>query len=284
MTNGVYPSENLYIPHLMRIASAADETHDVRTLTLEFDNAEVPPGFEWQAGQFGHFTIFGAGECVFTITNPPTRGGHIECTFREVGKVTNALRNLSIGQTVGFRGPYGNSFPLDEWRGKNLVFVGGGIGMAAVHAPLQAALDNRDDYGDILILNGARSSADVVYKSEMKEWETIEGVRVVQAVDPGGEDDEWTGEVGLIPDVFKKLEPPRENTIVVICGPPIMLHFMLIALDELGYSLDQIVTTLENKMKCGIGQCGRCNVGRFFVCRDGPVVTAAQLESMPADL
>lgn len=274
---------NPYIPHLMRIASAADETHNVRTLTLEFPDSELPAGFEFESGQFGHFTIFGAGECVFTITNPPSRGGHIECTFREVGKVTNALWNLSVGQTVGFRGPYGNSFPLEEWHGKDLVFVGGGIGMAALHSPLQAALDDRESFGDILILNGARSTIDVVYRDEMKEWEAIDGVRVVQTVDPGGEDDEWTGEVGLLPDVFKELNPSSENTIVVICGPPIMLHFMLIALDELKFDLEQIVTTLENKMSCGIGLCGRCNVGRFFVCKDGPVVTAAQMKNMPAD-
>lgn len=284
MTNGASVNSNLYMPHLMRIADAVDQTHDVRTLTLEFEDSGPPADFGWEVGQFGHFTVFGAGECVFTITNPPGRGGHIECTFREVGKVTNALRNLSVGQTVGFRGPYGNSFPMDEWRGKNLVFIGGGIGMAALHSPLQAALDKRDNYGDILILNGARSTTDIVYRSEMEDWEAINGVRVVQTVDPGGEDDDWTGEVGLIPEVFKKLDPTSENTIVVICGPPIMLHFMLIALDELGFVPEQIVTTLENKMKCGIGQCGRCNIGRFFVCRDGPVVTAAQLNSMPADL
>ncbi len=284
MMNGTGIQANPYIPYLMRIANATDETHDVRTLTLELADSEPPADLTWESGQFGHFTIFGSGECVFTITNPPSDSGKIECTFREVGKVTNALRNLSVGQTVGFRGPYGNSFPLDEWRGKNLVFVGGGIGMAALHSPLQATLDSRDDYGDILILNGARSTIDIVYRDEMKEWESIAGVKVVQAVDPGGEDDEWTGEVGLIPEIFKKLNPTPDNTIVVICGPPIMLHFMLIALDELNFELEQIVTTLENKMKCGIGQCGRCNIGRFFVCRDGPVVTAAQLKSMPADL
>ncbi|MDP6667499.1 MAG: FAD/NAD(P)-binding protein, partial [Dehalococcoidia bacterium] len=250
--NGVHPSSNLYVPHLMRIADATDETHDIRTLTLEFADAVAPADFAWKVGQFGHFTIFGAGECVFTITNPPSRGGHIECTFREVGKVTNALRNLSVGQTVGFRGPYGNSFPMDDWKGKNLVFIGGGIGMAALHSPLQAALDDREAYGDILILNGARSTIDVVYRDEMAEWEAIDGVRVVQAVNPGGEDADWKGEVGLIPEVFKKLGATSENTIVVICGPPIMLHFMLIALDELGFVKEQIVTTLENKMKCGI--------------------------------
>lgn len=277
-------SINPFLPHLMRIAEARDETPDVRTLHLEFLQPHVASGLQWKSGQFGHFSVFGAGESVFTITNPPTRSGHIECTFRDVGKVTSSLRALSPGQTIGFRGPYGNCFPMEEWVGKDLVFVGGGIGMAALHAPLRMALDHRDDFGDILILNGARSVADVVYKEEMKEWEAISGVTVTRAVDPGGETPEWDGEVGLIPDVFERLNPSPDGSIVVTCGPPVMLHFMLVALDKLGFAPEQIVTTLENKMKCGIGQCGRCNVGPFFVCRDGPVITAAQLNALPSDL
>lgn len=272
------------MPHLARITEAREETPDVRTLRLEFVEPDVSSSLTWRAGQFGHFSIFGAGESVFTITNPPTRRGYIECTFREVGKVTNALRSLSVGQMIGFRGPYGNHFPLDEWHGKDLLFVGGGIGMAALHAPLQYALDSRADFGDILILNGARGVSDVVYKEEMKDWEAIDGVRVVQTVDPGGETAEWDGQVGLIPDVFSELEPSPDGSIVITCGPPIMLHFMLIALDKLGFAPEQVITTLESKMKCGIGQCGRCNVGPFFVCRDGPVVSAAQLKSLPSDL
>ncbi len=282
--NGNGPGRNPFMPHLARITEAREETPDVRTLRLEFVEPDVSSSLTWRAGQFGHFSIFGAGESVFTITNPPTRRGYIECTFREVGKVTNALRSLSVGQMMGFRGPYGNHFPLDEWHGKDLLFVGGGIGMAALHAPLQYALDSRADFGDILILNGARGVSDVVYKEEMKEWEAIDGVRVVQTVDPGGETEEWDGEVGLIPDVFGELEPSPDGSIVITCGPPIMLHFMLIALDKLGFAPEQVITTLESKMKCGIGQCGRCNVGPFFVCRDGPVVSAAQLKSLPSDL
>lgn len=273
-----------FIPHLMRITQVREETHDVRTIRLEFVEPEVASGMEWRAGQFAHFSTFGSGEAVFTIANPPNGDGHIECTFREMGKVTDALGRLSVGQTVGFRGPYGNCFPIEEWKGRDLFFVGGGIGMAAVHAPLQFALDHRDDFGEITVLNGARSVADVVYKDEMKEWEEIDRVRVVRTVDPGGETPEWDGEVGLIPQVFEQLQPKVDGGIVVTCGPPIMLHFMLIALDKLGFSLDQIVTTLENKMKCGVGQCGRCNVGRFFVCRDGPVITAAELKTLPADM
>jgi len=126
--------------------------------------------------------------------------------------------------------------------------------------------------------------ADLVYKAEMREWERIEGVRVVRTVDPGGEAPGWDGEVGLIPDVFERLRPEPDGRIVVVCGPPIMLRFMLVALDRLGFPPEHVVTTLENKMKCGVGLCGRCNVGRFFVCLDGPVITAAKLKSLPADL
>lgn len=275
---------NRFLPHLMRIADVRAETPDVRTLRLEFAEPEVASGLAWRAGQFAHFSVFGAGESVFTIANPPTRGGHIECTFKELGKVTSAFGSLSAGQTVGFRGPYGNSFPVEEWQGRDIAFVGGGIGMAAVAAPLRLVLDNRGDFGDVLILNGARTAHDLVYKDELKEWERIDRVRVVRAVDPGGETPGWDGEVGLIPDVFERLGAEPDGRIVVVCGPPIMLRFMLLALDRLGYRPEQIVTTLENKMKCGIGLCGRCNVGRFVVCRDGPVLTAAQLKTLPADM
>ncbi|HLG07736.1 MAG TPA: FAD/NAD(P)-binding protein [Gaiellaceae bacterium] len=275
---------NGFLPHLMRIAELRQETPDVRTLCLEFADRSVASGFEWRAGQFALFSSFGAGECVFTIANPPTRGGRIECTFKRLGKVTTSLERLSTGELVGFRGPYGNSFDVEGWRGRNLVFVGGGIGMAAVAAPLRYVLDRREEYGEVVLLNGARTVPDVVYKDEMQEWEAIDGVRVVRAVDPGGEEPGWKGEVGLIPAVFERLGLKPDGRTVVVCGPPVMLHFMLLTLDKLGYSREQVVTTLENRMTCGVGHCGRCNVGRFVVCRDGPVVTAARLNDLPEDL
>ena len=277
-------ARSTFAPHLMRVADVRGETPDVRTLRLDFVDPGIASSLEWRAGQFGHVSVFGAGESVLTIANPPSRGGHVECTFRDIGKVTGSLGSLSVGQVVGFRGPYGNCFPLSEWRGRDLAFVGGGIGMAAVAAPLRFVLDNRADFGDVLVLNGARTVADLVYKAEMREWERIEGVRVVRTVDPGGEAPGWDGEVGLIPDVFERLRPEPDGRIVVVCGPPIMLRFMLVALDRLGFPPEHVVTTLENKMKCGVGLCGRCNVGRFFVCLDGPVITAAKLRSLPADL
>ncbi len=270
-----------YLPQLMRISAQREETSDVRTLRLEQLH---PAPLNWRAGQFGMFSVFGLGESAFTIANPPTRGDHIECTFREVGKVTTGLRRLSVGQVIGFRGPYGNSFPVEEWRGKDLIFVGGGMGMAALHAPLRYVLDNRNEYGEVVILNGARGVADLVYTEEMVEWASIRGVKVVRTVDPGGETPEWDGEVGLIPQVFEKLGPQPADRVVVVCGPPVMLRFMLQSLDRLGFHPEQIVTTLENRMKCGLGHCGRCNVGPFYVCRDGPVITVAELQLLPPEV
>ncbi len=156
--------------------------------------------------------------------------------------------------------------------------------MSAVAAPLRFVLDRRADFGDVVVLNGARTVADLVFKDEMDEWARIERVRVVRTVDPGGEAPGWNGEVGLIPDVFERLGLEPDGRVVVVCGPPIMLHFMLLTLDKLGFEPEQVVTTLENRMKCGVGECGHCNVGRFVVCRDGPVITAAQLATLPADM
>ena len=280
---------NPYRPSLMRIDGFHDETPDVRTLRLRFvDAGEAEVFTGWEPGQFGQFTVFGAGESVFALANAPWRpnGGsvpEIECTFRRVGKVTSALSALSQGQVVGFRGPYGNHFPVDDWKGKDLVFIGGGIGMAALRSAVLEVLRRKEEYGEVVVLNGARTVADMVYTEEMSSWQEACGVRVVRTVDPGGETEDWPGEVGLLPNVFEGLGLGADGRIVVACGPPIMLHYLFLSLGKVGYSPDQVVTTLENKMKCGLGHCGRCYVGPFSVCRDGPVVTWARLNELPKD-
>jgi NAD(P)H-flavin reductase len=241
----------------------------------------------WHPGQFGEYTVFGSGESVFALANAPNGDDPsarvIECTYRAIGKVTLALRERNVGDVIGFRGPYGNAFPLDDWRGKDLVFLGGGIGMAALRAAIHAVLRDRRDYGEVVILNGARTVPDMVYRGEMPEWEKLDGVRLVRAVDPGGETEDWDGEVGMIPDVFERLGLSPDRRIVAACGPPIMLHYLFKTLDKMGYAPEQVITTLENKMKCGFGQCGRCNVGSFYVCRDGPVVSWKQMQALPDD-
>jgi len=274
---------NVYEPYLMTIDDVIDETSDTRTLRLKFQDDTVAESFDFRAGQFGEYSAFGAGECTFCIASPPTRRGYLECTFKSAGKVTSALRDLNPGDTVGFRGPYGNHFPLNEMEGKDLVFIAGGIGLAPVRCVIWNVLDQRDKYGKVTIVYGARSVGDLCYKRELQEWGERPDVTLWQTVDPGGETPEWKGDVGFVPTVLEKASPSAENACAILCGPPIMIKLTLPTLKKLGFEDDRIYTTLENRMKCGIGKCGRCNIGHVYVCQDGPVFTAAQLAALPPE-
>ena len=272
--------KNIYLPHLATIEAIVDETPDVRTLRLVFRDEATRENFTFRAGQFAEYSAFGAGESTFCIASPPTRKGYIECCFRGVGRVTEALRGLEVGDTVGVRGPYGNSFPIEEFFGKSLVFVAGGIALPPLRTVIWNCLDLRDKFKDITIVYGARSVADLVYKRELAEWEARDDVNLVKCVDPGGETPEWDGKVGFVPTVLGEAAPCSENTVALVCGPPIMIKFTLPVLEKLGFTEDTIYTTLENRMKCGVGKCGRCNVGNVYVCKDGPVFTARQVKAM----
>ncbi len=274
---------NVYQPHLVRIAEIIDETADTRTLKLELQDERVRESFAFKAGQFGEYSVFGAGECTFCIASPPTRKEHIECTFKQVGKVTCAMRELEVGDTMGFRCPYGNSFPLDAMEGKNLLFIAGGIGLAPVRCVILNTLDLRDRFKDITIVYGARSVGDLVYRRELDEWAARDDVGLFQTVDPGGETPDWKGEVGFVPTVLEKAAPRADEAYAVICGPPIMIKLTMPVLEKLGFPEDRIYTTLENRMKCGIGKCGRCNIGPVYVCKDGPVFTAEQIAALPPE-
>jgi sulfhydrogenase subunit gamma (sulfur reductase) len=274
---------NLYQPHLMDIREVVDETVDTRTLKLVFRDSALADRFEFKAGQFGEYSVFGAGECTFCIASSPTRRGYIECSFKKVGKATSAMRQLEVGNTIGFRGPYGNWFPLDQMAGKNLVFIAGGIGLAPVRCVIWNALDLRSQFRDVTIVYGARSVSDLVYKRELEEWSKRPDVKLWQTVDPGGETPDWKGHVGFVPNIVEKAAPSAQDAFAVVCGPPIMIKFTLPVLRKLGFTEERIYTTLENRMKCGIGKCGRCNIGPVYVCKDGPVFTAAQLKTLPAE-
>lgn len=274
---------NIYLPYLATIEDIYEEAPDVRTFRLVFKDEKVRDSFDFKTGQFGLYSAFGAGESTFCIASSPTRKGYIQCTFRRGGRVTGALSELGIGDTMGFRGPYGNWFPIDEWKGKNLVFIAGGIGLPPVRSVIWNCLDRRQDFGDITIVYGARTVADLVYKNELAHWEGMDDIKLVQAVDPGGETPDWKGKVGFVPTVLEQAAPSHDNAIAVTCGPPIMIKFVLQALNKLGFSDEQVYTTLENKMKCGVGKCGRCNVGDIYICKEGPVYTAAEVKRMYPD-
>ncbi|MBI5327695.1 MAG: FAD/NAD(P)-binding protein [Deltaproteobacteria bacterium] len=274
---------NIYLPYLATIEDIYEEAPDVRTFKLVFKDPKVRDGFDFKTGQFGLYSAFGAGESTFCIASSPMRKGYIQCTFRKGGRVTGALSDLGVGDTMGFRGPYGNWFPLDEWKGKNFVFIAGGIGLPPVRSVIWNCLDRRQDFGDITIVYGAKSVADLVYKNELAQWNQMSDVKLVQTVDPGGEAHDWKGKVGFVPTVLEQAAPSPKNAIAITCGPPIMIKFVLQALNKLGFSDEQVYTTLENKMKCGVGKCGRCNVGDIYICKEGPVYTAAEVKKMYND-
>ncbi|HWS01347.1 MAG TPA: FAD/NAD(P)-binding protein [Prolixibacteraceae bacterium] len=275
--------KNTYLPYLMTIEKITKEAPGVKTFRLKFQDEAEAAAFEFQAGQFGEYSAFGEGESTFCIASSPTRKGYIECTFRDTGRVTSGLSSLEEGSTMGFRGPYGNVFPMDEWKGKNLLFIAGGIALPPMRCVIWNALDLRENFKDITIVYGARTVKDLVYKSELKEWAERPDVRMVTTVDPGGETADWQGEVGFVPTVVEKAAPSAENTIAIVCGPPVMIKFTFPVLEKLGFRDDQIYTTLENRMKCGVGKCGRCNVGKLYVCKDGPVFSKEELNLIPAE-
>lgn len=276
-------NDNIYIPYQMKIEKVTIEAPFVKTFRLRFINEDEGKLFNFKAGQFGEYSAYGEGESTFCIASSPTREGYIECTFRQAGRVTSSLSGLDVGDTVGFRGPYGNIFPIEEWYGKSLLFIAGGIALPPMRCVIWNCLDLRDKFKDITILYGAKCEDDLVYKHELEEWKNRPDVNLIVTVDPGGESPEWTGEVGFVPTILDKIAPKSENTIAIVCGPPIMIKYTFPVLEKYGFGDTAVYTTLENRMKCGFGKCGRCNIGKVFVCKDGPVFSLEQMKALPEE-
>lgn len=269
---------NVYLPHIAVIEKIIDETSGVRTFHFNFRDEKLKEEFTFESGQFGEYSIFGIGEATFCISSSPTRRDHFEFAVQRVGKVTNALHRLGVGAEIGFRGPFGNSFPLDYLAGKNLVFIAGGIGLAPLRSLIWNALDNRAQYGNIDIIYGARSPQDLCFKYDLESWEKDSSVKMTTTVDREAPD--WQGNVGFVPAITEKVAPSAENAAAIVCGPPIMIRFTFPVLEKLGFTPAQMITTLEKRMKCGIGKCGRCNIGPLYLCRDGPDVHYSRIKDL----
>jgi sulfhydrogenase subunit gamma (sulfur reductase) len=270
-------AQNVYVPHIAVIEKIIDETPLVRTFHFNFKDEILRKEFTFESGQFAEYTVFGVGEAPFCISSSPTRRDHFEFAVNKVGKVTNALHRLSVGAEIGFRGPYGNSFPLEFMKGKNLVFVGGGIGLAPLRSLIWNVIDNRNLYGKVDIIYGSRSPADLSFKYDLESWAKDSTVNMVTTIDRPSEG--WTGRVGMVPTVTEQVGPSSQNAVAIVCGPPIMIRYAFPSLAKLGFTPEQMITTLEKRMKCGIGKCGRCNIGPLFVCRDGPVFSYGEIKS-----
>ena len=269
--------QNIYQPYLAGIIDIRQETPDIKTFKLKFRDKEIEGSFNYRPGQFVEFSVFGEGEAPFCIASSPTRKGSIECSVKRMGKVSQALHELDVGDTVGIRGPYGNGFPVEDLKAKNLLFVAGGIGLAPLRSLINYCLDNRDDFKAVTIVNGARTSRDLVYKSEYREWEKAGDTKLHLTVDCREED--WTCMVGVVPRILEQLKPACRDSSAIVCGPPVMSRYTMPALLKLGFCAPSIITTLEMKMKCGLGKCGRCSIGNLYVCKDGPVFSLEQLRA-----
>lgn len=273
---------NPYLPELGTVIKIIDETPNIKSFQVVLNNPEKMKSFIFEPGQVGQLSLFGVGEATFVINSPPTRMEYLQFSVMKAGEVTSALHELAEGDQVGVRAPLGNCFPYAQMKGKKILFIGGGIGLAPLRTLILFMLDNRADYSDITIIYGARTPNDLCYKDELKEWEARSDLNLILTVDaefPG-----WDKRVGLVPNVLKEIAPSPENTVAITCGPPIMIKFTLQALSALKFNDEQIITTLEKRMKCGIGICGRCNIGTMYVCKDGPVFSLTQLKELPPEL
>ena len=276
---------NPYIPHRAVIKEIRPETageRPINTYTIVFKDEKTGEVFNNRPGQCAMVGVLGVGESMISICSSPTQKGYLQFSIMKMGKVTSAIHELEAGDEVTIRGPYGNSFPVDEWRGKKILTIGGGIGQAPLRPIINYVRDNRKDYQSLQLIYGARTSGDLVFLQELRDMQSGNGAKVNLSIDRA--EDGWDGFVGFVPAYLMELKPSPENTVAITCGPPIMIRFVIENLLTLGFKEEQIYTTLENRMKCGIGKCGKCNVGNLYVCKDGPVFCYSVLKTLPPDM
>lgn len=271
-------TEEVLIPKLGVVTDIRVDTPDVRTFRVNALDGGVC--FSHMPGQCAMLSIPGVGEAMFSITSSPTNTEYMEFSIKKCGCLTDRLHQIDVGQQITIRGPYGNAFPVEtDFKGKDLLFIAGGIGLAPLRSVINYVRHYRENYGHIDIVYGSRSKEDLVgYDEIVNEWAKEKDTNVYLTIDRKQEG--WNGHVGFVPDYVKELNFDTNKT-AIICGPPIMIKFTLAGLQELGFDKTQVFTTMELKMKCGVGKCGRCNIGSKYVCKDGPVFRCDELDELP---
>lgn len=266
------------IPFIAEVTDIRLDTPDIKTFRVVTPDGKKP--FSHLPGQCAMVSIPGVGEAMFSITSSPTNTEYMEFSIKKCGCVTDWLHSIEAGQQITVRGPYGRPFPVDtEFSGKNILFIAGGVGLAPLRSVINYCRHYRDRYGRIDIVYGSRSKDDLLdYNEIIEQWSNDENIHVHLTIDR--EQEGWDGHVGFVPNYVTELGFSPDG-IAVLCGPPVMIKFTLAGLTSLGFDRTQIYTTLELRMKCGIGKCGRCNVGTKYVCKDGPVFRLDELDELP---
>ena len=255
------------VPSPFVIRRVQKETYDV--FTIELEPADDPKDFPFAAGQFNMLYVFGVGEIPISLSSDPRAAGTLKHTTRVVGTVTKALARLKRGDVLGIRGPYGTSWPLEEAAGKDVLIVAGGIGLAPLRPVLYQLFSQRNKYGKITLLYGAKTSKDIIYKRELEKWGKRFNIDVKVTVDKASED--WNGNVGVVTTLIPQIPLDPSRTITMICGPEVMMRFTIVELQKYGMGDTSIFISMERNMKCGIGLCGHCQCGPLFMCKDGPI-------------
>ena len=260
----------VFQPNLARIERILPQIKDHRLFQLRLVDDAAAEAFSHATGQFVDVTVLGVGEAPISISSPPTRPGVIELCVRKAGSVTSALFELQKGDLVGIRGPFGSGFPLDVLKGRDLLLVAGGLGMAPLRSLLQAVLDDRASYGDLVLMYGARNPDDVLFKYELLGLMNRTDIRYLLSVDV---DDEgiWRQYIGVVTGLFQSVQLNHETTFCALCGPPIMYRFVVKELVDRKIPTERIFVSLERMMQCGVGKCGHCAIGEYYCCTDGPV-------------
>jgi NAD(P)H-flavin reductase len=278
-------AENPYLPSPMRVEKVTVETEDrsIKTFDLSFIRKEDEQAFRYLPGQFAQLSVFGKGEAPFGIASSPTTVGLLQFSVSRIGLLTRALHQMEQGDLVGIRGPLGSSFPLQDMEGKDLLVIGGGFAFTTLRSLINYVLerDNRGRFGKLTVVYGARTPGMLLYKDELEGWRQSKDLEFHVTVDVA--DNGWKGRVGVVPNAVSDIAPAADNTYAIVCGPPAMTRYTLPVLAELHFPPERVVLSLEMKMKCGIGMCGRCNIGSRYVCRDGPVFTLAELRRLPPE-
>jgi sulfite reductase subunit B len=269
--------KNIYVPTNAKIVKIIDETPNIKTFTFKRLDGEK---FPFKTGQFVELTIFGVGEAPFTPSSSPFETDTIDITIMKTGRMTEVLHSMKEGDIVGLRGPYGNGYPVESFKGKEILIIGGGVGLAPLRSLLLTLFSMMKDYKKVILAYGAKTPQDVVYKYLFPEWRKIQNLEILRSVDKC-QVGEWNETTGVVTCLLDKIVVDVKNSVSIVCGPPIMMKFTTVKLLNMGYKPEQIYLSMERNMSCGLGKCGHCQLGSYFICKDGPVFSWEQIKDIP---